>query len=77
MTVSYPSLIAIPLLMNLAVIALCELYYGWRCRGVHREIRAAGRIYRCARCGRVYIDTRDVPLARCARCGCLNDPIKR
>ncbi|HMP77713.1 MAG TPA: hypothetical protein PKE12_15565 [Kiritimatiellia bacterium] len=32
-----------------------------------------GRLYRCAACGRVYVEPRQVPMARCPACDRLND----
>lgn len=75
MTVSITQLISFPLLFNILVIAVCWIYYLFR-DGTHRSSPVRNRIYRCQVCAHVYLDARDVPLARCPRCGCLNEAIK-
>ena len=74
--VSFTNLILVPLVFNLVVLFSCYVYYSATrfARGV-RERRT--RIYRCQVCEHVYVDDRDVPLARCPRCGCLNDAVRR
>ena len=74
--VALPHLIFIPFLFTLVVIFLCSLYYF--VRGETPKVKGArARIYRCAVCDHVYVDSRDVPLARCPRCGCLNEAVRR
>lgn len=34
-----------------------------------------GRLYRCAHCGRVYVEPRQVPMARCPHCDHLNEAL--
>ena len=76
MDVSIASLFAIPVAFHLVFLFFCWLYF--TVRQVARTAReTVTRIYRCAICGHVYVDTRDLPLARCTRCGCLNEAIKR
>jgi len=71
-----PNLILVPLAVNvLLILAWWTLY---ALRDVARHVSdAEERIYRCAVCRHVYLDARDVPLARCPRCGCLNEAVKR
>lgn len=75
MNVSASTLILILVLFHLVIVLLCWLYYLLR-DSVPRLKLARNRIYRCQVCEHVYLDARDVPLARCPRCGCLNEAIK-
>lgn len=75
MVVSLEELIAIPVLAHLAAVFVCWLYYSIK-EGTPRLASARNRIYRCRVCEHVYLDARDVPLARCPRCGCLNEAVK-
>ena len=69
-----------PLLLPL-VFALVAIFGAW----VYYESRhvwpekplAEGRLYRCAACGHVHVEARDVPVSRCPRCDRLNDAIRR
>ena len=73
---SWSDLILWPVVFYLAVLAIVGFYYYIRL--ADRQKRSGySRIYRCADCGHVYADTHEMPLLRCPRCGCLNDPIKR
>jgi rRNA maturation endonuclease Nob1 len=74
--VSFIHLILVPLGFNLVILLSCYVYYTAVrfARGVRERRR---RIYRCQVCVHVYVDDRDVPLARCPRCGCLNDAVRR
>ena len=36
-----------------------------------------GRLYRCTACQHVYVDGRDVPMARCPKCDCFNEAVRR
>jgi len=74
--VSVPNFIFITMTTTMLVIFVWWLYYGTR-EWARRRPAAHTRIYRCAVCNHVYVDARDVPLARCDRCGCLNEAIKR
>ncbi len=73
---SISNLIFIPLLFTLFILFVCSVYYS-----VVEFARGVGerrtRIYRCQVCEHVYVDDRDLPLARCRRCGCLNDAVRR
>ncbi len=68
-------LMATPVLVHLAVILCCWLYYLGR---DYAEEKTSGknRIYRCQVCEQVYLDARDVPMARCTRCGTLNEVVR-
>ncbi len=68
--------IFIPLALALAALFLCGLYYSAR-NAAPGTRGSRSRIYRCASCEHVYVDTRDVPLARCERCGFMNEAVKR
>ncbi len=68
--------IFLPLFFALVGILLCGLYYSLR-RDRPRAKVSHARIYRCSVCYHVYVDSRDVPLSRCPRCGCLNEAVKR
>ena len=74
--VSTPNLILIPFLLSLVILMGCTMYYSAR-RTARRVRERRARIYRCEVCKHVYVDDRDVPLARCPRCGCLNEAIRR
>ena len=74
--VSLTNLLFIPFLFTLVAIFLASVYYSAR-RETPKVKGARERIYRCAVCRHVYVDSRDVPLARCPRCGCLNEAVKR
>mgnify|MGYP003593315683 CR=1 FL=1 len=69
-------LFLLPLVFNLVALLLGGLYYAARSRRMEAS-PARPRIYRCSVCGHVYVDERDVPLARCARCGTMNEAVKR
>lgn len=74
--VDLPNLVLIPLVFNLAILLACWVYYSF----VHPSGRVAhtrSRIYRCGVCEHVYVEARDVPLARCPRCGRNNEAIRR
>ncbi len=75
MEVSFPALILIPMAFHLVIIGVCWLYYLMREQAA-RWTPGRRRIYRCQVCEFVYLDARDVPLARCSRCGCLNEAVK-
>ena len=74
--VSMSGMIVIPLVLNLMIILTCYVYYA-TLRVARHAVRRRTRIYRCEVCEHVYGDDRDVPLARCPRCGCLNEAVKR
>jgi hypothetical protein len=74
--VDLPNLVLIPLVFNLAIIFACWMYYTFLHRSC-RVVRTRSRIYRCSVCENVYVEERDVPLARCPRCGHNNQAIRR
>lgn len=76
MPVLLPHLILVPFVFTLLALFGVALYYA-AFRPVTARRRARGRIYRCASCAHVYVFERDVPLARCPRCACLNEAVKR
>ena len=74
--VSLPYLVLIPLVFNLAIIWACWMYYTFAHRA-GRPVRTRSRIYRCSVCENVYVEERDVPRARCPRCGHNNQALRR
>lgn len=62
----------LPPVFALVAIFGAWLYYasrkGWPDKSYHH-----GRLYRCAGCGRVYVEPRQVPMARCPHCDHLNE----
>lgn len=77
MEVSLPALILIPMVFHLVIVGVCWLYYVVRDNTLRVRLTPdRKRIYRCQVCEFVYLDARDVPLARCPRCGCLNEAVK-
>lgn len=76
MPVLLQHLILVPFVLTLLVIFGLALYYA-AFRPVTSRRRASAKIYRCSACAHVYVFDRDVPLARCPRCACLNEAVKR
>jgi len=74
-TTSLTGLFITPLFFSLVIVFGCGLYYALGWRAPERPLRS--RIYRCEACGHVYADYRDRPMARCSRCGTMNDVLKR
>ena len=74
--VNLPDYFLLPLVFNLVALIACGVYYAQRFGGA-RSQPTGQHIYRCTGCGHVYVDDRDVPLARCERCGRMNDAVKR
>jgi hypothetical protein len=60
----------------LALVLGCSAYYA-RARQPSPRRKRSLNIYRCAVCRRVYVETRDLPLARCPHCSCMNEVVKR
>lgn len=75
MVVSLTQLIVVPMLFYLLAVLSCWLFYSIR-DGAPRLVSGRNRIYRCQVCEHVYLDARDVPLARCDRCGSLNEAVR-
>jgi hypothetical protein len=66
------------LALVIPILLLAGLWIAYALRSGERPPpRTRARIYRCAVCAHVYVDTRNVPLSRCARCGCLNEAVRR
>ncbi len=61
---------------NLALVFVVTLYYAVRRYRRLPRRRAAPFIFRCAACGHVYLDRRNVPLAECEKCGAMNESVK-
>ena len=61
---------------HLAVILGAGVYYAVRRVRWAPRHRAAPFIFRCAVCGHVYLDRRNVPMAECGKCGNMNESIK-
>ena len=76
MTVSAPS--ALLLGTAGALLAVVVLWIQFMVRDGFRRLRPRRTaIYRCEACGHVYEDSRNVPLSTCARCGTLNEAVRR
>ena len=52
------------------------IYYSNRVQWPQKPL-ADGRLYRCSSCGHVYVEARDVPMARCPKCDHLNEAVRR
>jgi hypothetical protein len=74
--VALPNLFVVPLFFSLVMLFACSVYYASR-RAGPRKTEKKTKIYRCLKCGHVYIEIRDVPLAKCTRCGSMNEAVKR
>lgn len=71
-----PEWLAFFLIANLALIFGATLYYFIRrFRWIPRR-QAAPYVFRCAVCGHVYLDRRNVPMAECEQCGNMNESVK-
>ena len=64
------------LLANLGLVFAATLYYA--ARGFRRRPRrrASPYVFRCAVCGHVYLDRRNVPMSECEKCGAMNESVK-
>ena len=76
MPLALPDWILAFLVANLSVVFAATLYYS--VRGYRRmpRRRASPFIFRCAACGHVYMDRRNVPMAECEKCGAMNENVK-
>jgi rRNA maturation endonuclease Nob1 len=61
---------------TLFVLLLLVLFYNQR-RYAWKPKRRKEKIYRCAGCGRIYSDRRNVPLSTCPECNQLNEAARR
>ena len=65
-----------PVVLALVALFAAWIYYGARRLWPQKPL-AEGRIYRCAACGHVYVEGRDVPMSRCPRCDRINEAVRR
>lgn len=61
---------------GIAALFVLSLFYSVRRRLRVRRARSAPFIFRCAVCGHVYFDRRNVPMSECPKCGNMNEPVK-
>jgi hypothetical protein len=61
---------------TLVGILAAWLYYASRVLWPLKPL-AESRVYRCQSCGHVYVDARDIPMARCPQCDQFNEAVKR
>ena len=73
---SLSNVLLFPMVTALVLVVALWFYYSVR-GSAQAAPTESTRIYRCAVCAQVYVDARDLPLARCTRCGCLNEAVKR
>ena len=64
------------LAVNLAMVFALAVFYAVRRHRWLPRRRAAPFIFRCAVCGHVYLDRRNVPMAECEKCGAMNESVK-
>ncbi len=62
----------VPPVFALVAILSAWLYYAARDEQT-RKSYGQGQLYRCANCGRIYVEHRQVPMARCPGCDHLNE----
>ncbi len=62
----------VPPVFALVMIFGAWIYYATR-KGLPDNPWSAGRLYRCASCGRIYVEPRQVPMSRCPDCDRLNE----
>lgn len=69
-------LFVVPFAGSLLVLSSWAFYCAWQAR--HFSARGGIKhIHRCTACGRVYVTSREAPMAPCPRCGCLNTVLRR
>ena len=73
MPLSLPDWFLVFLVANLSMVFAATLYYSVRWYRRLPRHRAAPFIFRCAVCGHVYMDRRNVPMAECEKCGAMNE----
>ena len=76
MPLSLPDWFLFFLIANLSMVFAATLYYSVRWYRRMPRRRAAPFIFRCAVCGHVYLDRRNVPMAECNKCGNMNENVK-
>ena len=68
-------LMPLPLTLSLAAIFAAAAVYDFVI--FRRRSRNGNKaVYRCAACRHIYTVPRRIPLARCPKCGELNEPVK-
>lgn len=73
---TFPQLLEALLWTGIATVFVLSLFYAVLRRIRARRTRTTPFIFRCAVCGHVYFDRRDVPLSECPKCGTMNETIK-
>ena len=73
---SLPAWCFLFLAVNLARVFAVSVFYAVRRHRWLPRRRAAPFIFRCAVCGHVYLDRRNVPMAECEKCGAMNENVK-
>ena len=71
-----PSVLWIPVLFNLVIMAGAWLYYELR-HAWSRRPAARSAVFRCSGCQAVYADDSGVPRIACPRCGRHNDVARK
>lgn len=71
-----PQVLAGALWAGIATLFALSVFYSVRRRVRVRRGRSAPFIFRCAVCGHVYFDRRNVPMAECPKCGNMNETVK-
>lgn len=74
--VSLSTFFAIPVAIHLGILLIIWLADLWSTLAHERRDTASG-LYRCTVCEHVYVDRRALPMVRCARCGSMNNLIRR
>lgn len=74
--VPFDTLLWAPTVAALFLIFCVAAFYARRERLEPQSLQKSN-IYRCEVCRKVYVETRDLPLARCPRCGSMNEVVKR
>lgn len=64
------------LIVHLSLVLAVTVYYAVRRYRWTPRSRAAPTVFRCAVCGHVYLDRRNVPMSECEKCGNMNESIK-
>lgn len=62
--------------LTLVILFGAWLYYANQTAWPQQPL-AEGRLYRCAACQHVYVDSRNVPMARCPKCDRFNEAVRR
>jgi hypothetical protein len=65
-----------PFVFALVAVFAAWLYYVLR-RREERRPSEGGRVFHCARCGKVYGEDRERPFSGCPRCGHFNEAVGR